>query len=357
MVKTEQYTEYKDRGITGLKNLGNTCFMNSAIHCLTHTYEFSRFLDSKTEQFYNDLLQKNEYGIILKEWNDLRTLMFSENCNISPGGFLTNVQKIAVIKDRQIFTGFAQNDLTEFILFICDCFHEALKRPVKIDVYGQEKNKTDSIAKKCYKMVQDNYKDNYSEIYQMFYSIQVSNIYEYSDSTDYDQLCSMPPLSTRPESIFMLDLCIPENECTVYECIEKHCKPELLNGDNKWFNEDKNEKQDVLKQYSFFNLPEVLIISLKRFNHHVNKNNTYVKIDVNEHIDFSKFVCGYNPQQYKYEVFAVCNHYGSIMGGHYTTTVKNASGKWYSFNDLEKNEVDDERVITPNMYCLFLRKV
>ena len=41
--------------------------------------------------------------------------MWSENCVISPNGFVKSVQRVARIKDKDIFTGFAQNDLTEFL--------------------------------------------------------------------------------------------------------------------------------------------------------------------------------------------------------------------------------------------------
>ena len=62
------------------------------------------------------------------EWDKLRELMWSENCIISPGGFYTSVSKVAKIKDKIIFTGHAQNDLTEFLIFIIDCFHNAIMR-------------------------------------------------------------------------------------------------------------------------------------------------------------------------------------------------------------------------------------
>ena len=39
----EKFRDYADRGITGLTNLGNTCFINSCIQCLSHTYEFNDF--------------------------------------------------------------------------------------------------------------------------------------------------------------------------------------------------------------------------------------------------------------------------------------------------------------------------
>ena len=47
---------------------------------------------------------------------------------------------------------------------------------------------------------------------------------------------------------------------------------------------------------------------------------------------------------------------GNVFGGHYTANIKNANGKWYVFNDMEVSEISQERVISSQAYCLFLRK-
>jgi ubiquitin C-terminal hydrolase len=59
---------------------------------------------------------------------------------------------------------------------------------------------------------------------------------------------------------------------------------------------------------------------------------------------------------YKYELYGVCNHSGSTMGGHYTAYVKNANGKWYHFNDTSVTEVSETSIVTPKAYVLFYRK-
>ena len=73
-----------------------------------------------------------------------------------------------------------------------------------------------------------------------------------------------------------------------------------------------------------------------------------------ENLDLSKYVNGYNPKQYIYDLFGVCNHIGGVTGGHYTSFVRVANRSWKHFNDSKVGGV--EHIVTPMAYCLFYRK-
>ena len=146
------YERYKDRGLTGLSNLGNTCFMNSALQCLSHCYEFTDFLESTS---YRGRVNKTPETLVLIEWNRLRKLMWSENCTVSPGGFLSSVQKVARSRDKVLFTGSAQNDLPEFLIFLIGCFHQAILREVNMEIKGAPVSSTDRLAKTCFHYDED----------------------------------------------------------------------------------------------------------------------------------------------------------------------------------------------------------
>ena len=338
---------YKNKGLTGLQNLGNTCFLNSTMQCLSHTYEFNNFLDKGEFKSY---LNKQADSILLLEWNKLRELMWSENCQISPAGFIQAVQKIANIKDKDLFTGWAQNDLPEFLLFIVDCFHNALSREVDMTIRGTVQNDKDKVAKVCYEMMKNMYKKEYSEVLRCFYGIHVSKIVDHDNNE----------LSLTPEPYFMIDLPLPSTEnknIDLYDCFNLYTGSELLqeSTDNAWFNDKTGKKQDVKKNIVFWNLPDILVIDFRRFNNRQIKDQRFISIPLID-IDLRKYVDGYNKDSYVYDLYGVCNHSGGTNGGHYTAHVKNANGKWYVFNDMEVTEIPENRVISSQAYCLFLRK-
>tara|TARA_B110001452_G_scaffold267254_1_gene276433 strand:- start:53 stop:1087 length:1035 start_codon:yes stop_codon:yes gene_type:complete len=337
--------KYKDKGLTGLANLGNTCYINSCMQILSHSYNLNEILDN--DNIMNKLNNIDD-SILLVEWKKLKDLMWSKNCTISPNRYINIIQKISQKKDRQLFSGFAQNDLPEFLIFLIECFHNSLKRKVNMNIVGNAVNETDNLAKKCYAVIKNMYSETYSEILNLYYGIHISQIHS---STNLE--C----LSINPEPYCLINLPIPENTntCTIYDCFDTYTTKEYLEGDNAWYNESTKQKENIYKSLIFWSFPDILIVDFKRFTNSNKKINTVISTPTNN-LNLSKYVVGYDKDSYIYELFGVCNHSGGCLGGHYTSFVKNANNKWYHFNDTHISEISEDNIITNKGYCYFYKK-
>ena len=336
-------SKYMGKGLTGLANLGNTCFLNSTMQVLSHTYEFSDFLDKGT---YRDSLNDCPDSVLVVEWDKLRQLMWSENCCVSPGGFVQSVQKVAKQSGREVFTGWAQNDLPEFLMFWFEGIHKALQRPVVMNIRGKSQNNQDKMAVKCFEMMKKMYSKEYSEVVKMFTGIQVSVITSLQGVEH----------SVSPEPVILVSLPLPNlPRIDLVDCIKLYTTPELMNQENAWYNDKTKQREDVHKKLSFWMLPEILVMDVKRFDNRNRKNNKMITAPLKS-LDMSPYVLGYGKRSYVYDLYGVCNHMGGVHGGHYTANVLNANGKWYEFNDTRVTEIDPSRVVTSAAYCFFYRK-
>jgi ubiquitin carboxyl-terminal hydrolase 8 len=357
--------EKQEKGLTGIANLGNTCFLNSCLQILNHTYELHEYADSEKCQtmLSQKVADNNIDAILFHEWNSLRKMMWSINGIVSPERFVQCVQHIAGMKNREIFTGWSQNDTCEFLLFMVECIHNSAARSIKMQINGAVKNETDKMAIEAYKMLSSIYSKEYSEIMDMFYGIYVTKL---SDPEIYasDQRNPNVPASdkTNPNSIysmipahyFIIDL---EVSCaSIYDGFDRFITPENLEGENAWFNEATGQKQSVMKECVFFTFPTIMVICLKRFSSDGKKKlQNLVDFPV-EGLDLSRYAKGYFSNRYIYDLYGVANHMGSVEGGHYTAYVKHKCGEWLHYNDTEVSLLEKSKIVSTTAYCLFYRK-
>jgi ubiquitin C-terminal hydrolase len=213
-------------------------------------------------------------------------------------------------------------------------------------IQGDVKDDKDNIAVKCFERIKQMYEKDYSEIWNMFYGIHVSQL----ENTTTNEIVSITP-----EPYFIINLPIPENnkEPSLIDCFNLYVEGELLDGVKS---EKTGEKYAAKKRLMFWSFPNILVIDIKRFNSNNKKNQVFIDFPL-ENLDLSKYVIGYNNESYVYDLYAVCNHSGSSLGGHYTSFVKNANGKWYHYNDTSVSEVSlTQQIKSPKAYCFFYRK-
>ncbi|KAH8832704.1 hypothetical protein DL96DRAFT_1583058 [Flagelloscypha sp. PMI_526] len=120
-----------DPGTLGLGNLGNTCFMNSALQCLAHNQELTDYFLSGV--YREELNPDNPLGmkgaiaqgyaeLIHRIWSDKS----SSGASYSPREFKTQLARFA-----PQFSGYQQHDSQELVAFLLDGLHEDLNRVLK----------------------------------------------------------------------------------------------------------------------------------------------------------------------------------------------------------------------------------
>ncbi|XP_038627846.1 ubiquitin carboxyl-terminal hydrolase 19 isoform X4 [Tachyglossus aculeatus] len=156
---------------------------------------------------------------------------------------------------------------------------------------------------------------------------------------------------------------------TLEQCLNLFTKPEVLAPEEAWYCPKCKQHREASKQLMLWRLPNVLIIQLKRFSFRSfiwrDKINDMVEFPV-RNLDLSKFCIGQKDdhQLPTYDLYAVINHYGGMIGGHYTAYARLPNDKnsqrsdvgWRLFDDSTVTTVDESQVVTRYAYVLFYRR-
>jgi len=124
----KKFTKESKKGVTGLQNLGNTCFMNSALQCLSNTSELTQYFLSN--EFLKDLNKNNPLGTggyLISAYSELiKELWMGTESYVSPWDLKKVIGKFA-----PQFSGYSQQDSQELLSYMLDGLHEDLNRIVK----------------------------------------------------------------------------------------------------------------------------------------------------------------------------------------------------------------------------------
>ncbi|KAM3914259.1 ubiquitin carboxyl-terminal hydrolase 19 isoform 2-T2 [Leptodactylus fuscus] len=156
---------------------------------------------------------------------------------------------------------------------------------------------------------------------------------------------------------------------TLEQCLNLFTKPEVLAPEEAWYCPKCNQHREASKQLMLWRLPNILIIQLKRFSFRTfiwrDKINDLVDFPVRG-LDLTTFCIGQKEDHQRpiYDLYAVINHYGGMIGGHYTAYARLPNEKnsqrsdvgWRLFDDSTVTTVDESQVVTRYAYVLFYRR-
>jgi len=136
--------EDSNKGITGLENIGNTCFMNSALQCLSNCYELTKYFLSnlyKNEININNRLgTKGEIVNIYRQL--LKDLWEGKEESINPTYFKNIFSQFV-----EQFSGYNQQDSNEFLIFLLDKLHEDINS-ISEKEYSESEKDENSLSDK-----------------------------------------------------------------------------------------------------------------------------------------------------------------------------------------------------------------
>jgi hypothetical protein len=155
---------------------------------------------------------------------------------------------------------------------------------------------------------------------------------------------------------------------SLYDCFRNFTKPETLDQANLWYCSKCKEHRQARKTMEIWKLPDVLIVSLKRFEY----RNEVLRDKLDALVDFPLDGLDMAPfcleptsdaERLTYDLFAVSNHYGSMGFGHYTAFARSwqdgngeAYPGWYSFDDSQVSPAMAGQVQSNAAYILFYKR-
>ncbi|KAJ6724525.1 UBIQUITIN CARBOXYL-TERMINAL HYDROLASE 42 [Salix viminalis] len=286
----------------GLKNLGNSCYLNSVLQCLTYTPPLANFClrlqhSSRCDSVANGD-RKKDCPFCILEKRIVRSL--SLDLTLDEPAKIQSCLKIFA----EHFRCGRQEDAHEFLRYVIDACHNTCLRLKKLRRKGIE-NGGASVVK---------------EIFGGALQSQVKCLCCNYESNKVDEIMDIS-----------LDVL---NSYSVSDAMQKFFQPEVLDGNNKYKCENCKKLVAARKQMSILQAPNVLVIQLKRFEG-IFGGKIDKAIAFKEFLVLSSFMSktSQDPQP-EYNLFGTIVHSGySAESGHYYAYIKDAIGRWYCCND------------------------
>jgi len=154
------------RGQIGGRNLGNTCFMNSSIACLSNCTELTYYF--LKGDYLKDINEENNLGMrgeLAKEWGNLMKQYWVENTRVGdPSDF-----KYTIGRKAERFRGYGQQDSNEFMSVFLDYLNEDLNKATKKEYVELNEKMEDETDEDCSKRFWEvNLKRNDSIVTDLF---------------------------------------------------------------------------------------------------------------------------------------------------------------------------------------------
>jgi ubiquitin carboxyl-terminal hydrolase 2/21 len=343
----------------GLANLGNTCFLNSELQCLSATGIVKIMKpdppnDTPHRQIYNALKQT-----LLAMGNPETRPM------LSPQTLVMAVRRNARALGRPDFAGWEQNDVAEFHTMLGDCIHEATKSKAKVKITMADKAHMTPVDQKCLERLTEYIENEHSMAARTMAGIEASVVTTTNDIY----------LSTKAECFYVLVVPVPIKQTiirnpqaplapiTVADCVAEFGTKSFMVGENQYEMPEgfpnAGEHVDAIQKHLVWLAPQILMIEtrLYRMTPQGEFRKGYERLVASQVLELPIWSAGEHKKA-RYTLCGVAYHRGgNLMGGHYTAVVKTKDGTLYNCNDTSIAPLAQGAQWPNGGYCYFYRKI
>jgi ubiquitin C-terminal hydrolase len=333
---TKMQRRGEPQGLVGLKNIGNTCFMNSILQCLFNTPKFYQYFVNGTHK--KDLNPKHK-DLALSFGSLLQKIHKQAGPPSSYNSESTYDLKRSLERVNSQFSGYDQQDAQEFLKALLEGINDDGNRNRSKPAYKELKvDPRKSIQDVSNEWFEYNLGRDNSIITDLFCGQLLNKVicthcnYE---SVSFDNFWDLSLSFTR--GLSMLE------SCDLGRMMEHFLKEELL--EDLFYCEKCKDRRKSKKKFMIWKTPTILVIHLKRFHYGKYKREKIRHSVIFPIKDFNlkPFLEGTTDPSTRdciYDLHAIVNHSGDLYGGHYTAECMNQyDKKWYNFNDDSVREV------------------
>ncbi|KAL2961072.1 hypothetical protein AAZX31_17G072100 [Glycine max] len=300
----------------GLRNLGNTCFLNSVLQCLTYTEPLAAYLQSGK---HKTSCHVAGFCALCAIQNHVSRALQSTGRILAPEDLVGNLRCIS-----RNFRNARQEDAHEYMVNLLECMHKCcLPSGIPSESPGAYEK---------------------SFVHKIFGGRLRSQVKCHQCSYCSNKFDPFLDLSLE---IFKAD--------SLQKALSNFTAAEWLDGGEKEYHCQRcKQKVKALKQLTIHKAPYVLTIHLKRFHAHDTGQKIKKKVQFGCALDLKPFVSGSNDGDVKYSLYGVLVHAGSSThSGHYYCYVRTSNNMWYTLDDNRVSHVSEREVLNQQAYMLF----
>jgi ubiquitin C-terminal hydrolase len=282
--------------------------------------------------------------------------------SLTPRGFYVRFRGAAHAENMDWLMD-GQNDSHECMMFLLDSLHKAVSNDIRetpevVEALAHSPTLitrgTDSVTNIRQKLDVTSKSSWYHHFGKEFHPVMTNMFHgqflSMITSREKGNECSF-----KFEPFSSISLAVPEHGPTdggpdgkgfisVVDCLDKFFENIEMSGDSKWESPTCG-KVNAIRGVRIWRLPDVMILSLKRFTMTGNKIRTPISYPITN-LDMSSYCTGdaRDTQDTTYDLIGVVIHMGMLFGGHYISIVRNPGGVWIGTDDLRVGRIPIEHV-------------